>query len=272
MMKEMYTRRLAQAAKGKPGAVYDVAYGEHARHRLDLFRKEGADKAPIVVFMHGGAFVRGDKNISAEIYSNVTAWFATQGFLAVNLEYRLAPEAKFPEPVHDLARAIQWLRTHAPEYGGDPGQIFLVGHSAGGTHVASYLYDPGVGYLAEHIRGGVLMSARLRADVDPINPNAKGVAAYFGDDDPGLLEQCSPVTYAEISRVPTMVVIAQYENPLLDVYGLEMAYRLSKGRRQAMRFVQAPLHNHISLVAHFNTEEVSVGADIVEFIRGCLME
>jgi hypothetical protein len=62
-----------------------------------------------------------------------------------------------------------------------------------------------------------------------------------------------------------MIAIAEFENPLLDLYGLELAHRLAVARRRAPRFIRLTGHNHISIVAHFNTIEDNLGREIVEF-------
>lgn len=244
----------------------DLAYGPHPRHRLDIHRpptRVGA--APILVFVHGGAFVRGDKNVTGELYGNVPTWFARQGYLGINLEYRLAPDAPYPAGAEDVALAVSWIRANARAQGGDPDRLYLMGHSAGGTHVASYAYDPALGHLGKGVAAIVLVSARLRADVSPENPNAAGVRAYFGDDE-GLYEVRSPVTHAATSALPTFIAIAEYENPLLDVYGAELFYRLSLARRRAVRFLRLTRHNHLSIVAHFNTHEEILGREILDFL------
>ena len=84
--------------------------------------------------------------------------------------------------------------------------------------------------LREHgcyVNAVVLVSARLRADQLPENPNAAGVRAYFGDD-VSRYEQRSPVSFAGCNELPTFIVTAEFENPLLDLYGLEFPYRNPK--------------------------------------------
>ena len=244
----------------------DIAYGPHPRQILDLFVPAGVVDAPVVVFVHGGVFVRGDKRLSNEVYDNVLYWFARQGFIGINIEYRLAPESPWPGGADDLGLAIAWARAKVRPYGGDPGSIFAVGHSAGSTHVGTYAYDPAAGYLGRGLTGIVLLSPRLRVDVSPENPFAESVRAYFGDD-PSVYETRSPVTHAANSTLPVMIAIAEFENPLLDVYALELAYRIAVARRRSPRFMRLAGHNHISLVAHFNTVEDTLGREIVEFIR-----
>ena len=269
MVKDAYAPLLAAANNEGIAVTRDVAYGPHARQVLDVFQPTQAKNAGVAVFVHGGAFVRGDKQASPEIYDNLLYWFAKQGYVGINIEYRLAPESAYPGGADDVALAMAWLHVNAAAHGGNPARMFLIGHSAGGTHVASYVFDPALGYSGKHTRGAVLISARLRADVSPENPNAEAVRAYFGND-AVLYDQRSPVSHAACSSLPVFIVTAEFENPLLDLYGLEMAYQLSLARRQAPRYRQMRGHNHMSVVAHFNSGEDALGREILGFFEnGC---
>ena len=103
----------------------------------------------------------------------------------------------------------------------------------------------------------------MRAD----NPNAAAVKAYFGDDE-SLYEARSPVTHAAHLDVPVFIAVAEHENPLLDVYGAEFLHRVSAARGRAPRFMRLPDHNHISIVAHFNSGEETLGRGDPGVLRG----
>jgi acetyl esterase len=94
---------LEHSPKAGVTVMCDIAYGSHARQILDCFVPAGAINAPVVVFVHGGMYVCGDKRVSSEVYDNVLYWFARQGFIGVNIEYRLAPESPWPGGAEDLA-------------------------------------------------------------------------------------------------------------------------------------------------------------------------
>jgi len=247
----------------------DIPYGTHARQVLDVFRPEKpgvAAGAPVVVFVHGGAFLRGSKCAPEGIYDNVLYWFARQGCVGVNVEYRLAPEAPYPCGALDVGAAVDWVRDNAARFGGDPKRLFLVGHSAGATHVCSYALDPDVpAKPGAELAGLVLVSGRLRIDALPQNPNTRGVRSYFGDDD-SVYARRSPVSYAHLCARPVMIAIAQYENPLLDIYGAEFFWRVSAARGRSPRFVRMRGHNHSSMMFHFNTGEEILGREILGFI------
>lgn len=264
--KALYLPLLQAAPRAGVDVMRDLPYGSSPRQVLDIYRPTGSRNAPVVVFMHGGAFVRGDKDINDQMYANVLFWFAKQGFVGINVEYRLAPFATYPAGSVDLGLACQWLQQHVTEHGGDPRRLCLLGHSAGGTHVASLLCDPRP-ELAALLHGAacaVLVSARLRADVLPANPNAQGVRAYYGGN-PADYEEMSPVTHAARIPVPVFVVNAQYENPLLDLYGLEFALAVARARGVTPLHTTLADHNHVSIMAHFNSGEDWLGEQVLDF-------
>lgn len=264
---DIYSPLAERADKSTITLSTNLAYGADPRQCLDVFTPAGAKDRPVLVFVHGGAFTRGNKSVDGNIYDNVLYWFARQGYIGVNIEYRLAPAARFPAGAQDVGLAVDWIAENIGRYGGDPKNIVLMGHSAGGCHVGSYLLDPEA-VVTPHasIKAAVLVSARLRLETLPGNPNAKNVAAYCGDDQ-AVLDRCSPVNHVERCRWPVFLAIAEYENRYLDAYGLEFASRLGMIRGQAPRLVQMLGHNHTSTVAHFNTGEEWLGRQILEFLQ-----
>jgi len=264
-IKQAYLPLLMAAPRAGVSISRDLPYGAHARQVLDVYRPDGARRAPVVVFVHGGAFVRGAKDINEAMYGNVLTWFARHGCVGVNVEYRLAPEARHPDGALDVAAACDWVLDNIARFGGDPARLCLVGHSAGGTHVATYACDPMLAPRRRAIAGLVLVSARLSVDTLPENPNASGVRAYFGSGE--LSPLLSPMAHAAHLEVPVFVVHAQYENPLLDVYAAEFTHRVAQARRVAPRHMSMAGHNHVSVMAHFNSGEQLLGEQILDFFE-----
>jgi acetyl esterase/lipase len=95
--------------------------------KLDLYRPAGNGNGAAVLLVHGGGWSRGAKEMLAP---HATA-LAEQGFIAIASEYRLTGEARYPAQIHDVKRAIRWVRSHAGELGFDPDRLCLEGHSAG---------------------------------------------------------------------------------------------------------------------------------------------
>ncbi|MBW3630189.1 MAG: alpha/beta hydrolase [Gemmatimonadetes bacterium] len=113
----------------------DLAYGPGPRQRLDVYRPEDADRPrPVVLFLYGGRWQSGSR---AE-YRLIGNALTRRGIVTVIPDYRLYPDTIFPAWVEDAARAVAWTRENVGRFGGDPAQIFVVGHSAG-AHTAALL-------------------------------------------------------------------------------------------------------------------------------------
>lgn len=85
---------------------------------------------PIIVWIHGGGFVLGNTKMYESILTKLAAW---TGCIVASIDYRKAPEHKFPEPVNDCIEATQWIYDHAADYGADKSRLVVLGDSAGGT-------------------------------------------------------------------------------------------------------------------------------------------
>ena len=114
-----------------------VRYGKLPSQQLFVYPGRGAEKLPVVVFVHGGGWVHG----SPADYGFVARNIAPHGYAVVLAGYRLGPEGRFPAMLEDTAAAVAWTRAHAAEYGGDPDRILLMGHSAGAYNVAMVALD-----------------------------------------------------------------------------------------------------------------------------------
>ena len=129
--------------------VKNLAYGPHGRrNRLDVFHhRDMPQGAPIVIQIHGGGWVIGNKDQQGR---PIALHMAAHGWVCVVPNYRLSPRSTFPDHVVDLKAAIAWVREHAHEFGGDPSFIAVTGGSAGG-HLAALValsqddpaYQPG---------------------------------------------------------------------------------------------------------------------------------
>jgi acetyl esterase len=162
---------------------------------------------------------------------------------------------------------VAWAKANAAQYGGDPNRIVLIGHSAGATHVASYVFDkalqpPGGAGVA----GAVLISGRYNVGYDPADPNGRNMQAYFGDDASQYAAR-SPINHIrDGARVPVFVVVAEYDNPGLDVRGAELLAALCERDGACPRFVRLRGHNHLSEVLAFNTPDDWLGREILDFM------
>jgi acetyl esterase/lipase len=111
-----------------------IAYAKGARHTLDVCRPKSATAAPVIVFFYGGGWRSGSKRT----YRYVAKALARRGYVAVLPDYRIYPQARYPDFLDDGAQAVRWVKDKVKRFGGDPQKIFLMGHSAG-AHIAAML-------------------------------------------------------------------------------------------------------------------------------------
>ncbi|HST17186.1 MAG TPA: alpha/beta hydrolase [Gaiellaceae bacterium] len=109
--------------------VRDLSYGEGPRRNLDVYhRRDRPTGVPVVLHFHGGGFHSGNKRREAR---PLIGHLVSNGMVCASADYRLRPRVGYDEQLADAMAAIEWVRSHAREYGGDPDRIFLVGSSAG---------------------------------------------------------------------------------------------------------------------------------------------
>jgi acetyl esterase/lipase len=123
----------------------DVAYGTAGRrNRLDVWKRADLARgacAPVLLQVHGGGWVVGDK--AGQAYP-LMAHLAERGWVCVAINYRLSPRATWPDQIVDVKRALAWIRASIAEHGGDPGFVAVTGGSAGGHLAALAALTPGV--------------------------------------------------------------------------------------------------------------------------------
>lgn len=178
----------------------DLAYGDGARRRLDVYVPDGLEgPADVVVFFYGGGWDSGSK----ASYRFVGQALSSRGFVAVIPDYRLYPEVRFPAFVEDGAQAVAWVRDHIARFGGKPEPLHLMGHSAG-AHIAAvlaldhhYLDDAGIDRRAV----GSLIGLAGPYDFLPLSsPKLKRI---FAVDD---LKVTQPITFVDGGAPPTLLL------------------------------------------------------------------
>ncbi|MDB5654119.1 MAG: lipase [Tardiphaga sp.] len=263
-----FSEVLKQSSRAGVTTHRDIPYGPHERQKLDVFLPAELPSAPpVVLFIHGGAFVSGHRNRTDQIYSNVLCYLAQRHIAAINVGYRLATHATYPAATLDIAAAVDWARANAAAFGWNPDRIFLMSHSAGAAHAGSYAYDPAFFSPDKPaLAGMIVVSGRVRIDNLAENPNARRVEQYYGTD-VSQFEICSPVHHVGRDSVATFVAWAEFENPLIDVYCAELVLRLSEAKRKSPPMMWLAGHNHSSAIAHIGTSDDRLGQAIVDFIR-----
>jgi uncharacterized protein len=131
--------------------------------KLDIYVPTGPALPGLVVYVHGGAFIEGDKG-SANT-RQIVNYLLNQGFAVAAVNYRLAPKWVFPAPVQDVRAAVRWLRANATRYGYNPSGIAAAGDSSGGTLVALLATSQGVAALDDPTLGNATVSSSIRAAI-----------------------------------------------------------------------------------------------------------
>jgi arylformamidase len=115
---------------------YIIREGSPAKlTNLDIYAPTNAKKSPVMIMIHGGGWQIGDKS-NRGVSTNKVPFFSENGFIFVNINYRLSPAIAHPEHIRDVAAAVAWVHNNIEQYGGDKNKIFVMGHSAG-AHLAA---------------------------------------------------------------------------------------------------------------------------------------
>lgn len=238
--------------------VRDIAYvagSADDRQKLDLYLPKGKKDYPIVLFLHGGGFSKGDRKDAAQFGETL----AKQGIGVAAAGYRLFPEAKHPQQIQDAAKALAWLKDSAGKRGWRPDAIFVAGHSAGG-HLAALLATDEQYLKAEKlalsdIRGAIALSGAYR-----VPENRSDV---FGDE--ASRKAASPITHVHPGVPAFFLAYADKDAPDRDKLTKEFAAALLGAKAQVV-VVEARDRDHGSLFTKINTND-STGDAVIAFIR-----
>lgn len=253
------------ADNSKVKVTRDLKYGPHEKQGFDLYepKEPGKLPSPIMIFLHGGSFVAGDK----AMYANVGYHFAKLGVTSVIMTYRLAPEFKWPTGTNDLALQLKWIRDNAEKFpSGDISKIFLFGHSAGAQHVASYIFEEEYQIKNDGVAGAILASGSVY-DTDILNHNADPqYYDYFGHDNK-LYPVRSVLHKLHGRKVPVFISYAEYDKDNFQYQASRIIDALFRRDNEMPMIKQVMDHNHLSEVFHFNTGSSLFAYDILKFMR-----
>src|SRR5262245_20707130 len=190
----------------------DVKYGPADRNLLDVFVPDTASSArPVLIFVHGGGFTAGNRRSpsSTAFYDNIMLWAAKNGFVGVNMTYRLAPASPWPAGAEDIGAAVQWVADNIAARGGDAARIFLMGHSAGASHVAGYVSHPQF-YKVKNggLAGAIMVSGIYDLATWPVGGAAE--TAYYGPDT-SLYPERSAMKGLLTTDIPLMFAVPELD-------------------------------------------------------------
>lgn len=260
----IYARFQPDPAASAARVARDVAYGPDARHRLDIFTgAEGSDR-PVLLYVHGGGFIGGNKaEPDTPFYANIGNWAVRQGFVGVTMTYRLAPANPWPTGAEDVAAAVAWLRNNIAHHGGSPRRIFVAGQSAGATHVASYVAMKELHDAPQPIAGALMFSGLY--DVPSIRKGPLELH-YYGSDD-SLAERQSSLPGLIASDVPTLFTISEHDPWNFQSQAALLVSRWFAAKQTLPRMLYLPDANHMSAALGIGGNDELLTPEISAFVE-----
>jgi triacylglycerol lipase len=236
----------------------DVAYGSDPLQKLDVFspQAKAAKPRPVLLFVHGGGFVRGDKKTT----DNMVVWGVNNGMVGVDINYRLAPKNPWPAGAQDLASAIAWTRAHIAEYGGDPDHIIIWGHSAGANHVADYIGHKELqGPEAKGVKGAIILSAFYAPAI------GKAANPYYGSD-PSIQTTDAAIGRLDKASVPIFMGNAEYDPDGFRAFQKAANAGLTKAGHP-YTYVFLKDHDHLSEGMAVGTADQSLTGPLLKWMQ-----
>ena len=202
----------------EPKVQLGIPYAEpkNERQMLDVYAPTQGKNLPVVVWIHGGGWRRGDK---ADVHNKPKA-FVDKGFVLVSISYRFVPNVTVHQIAGDVAKAIRWTHDHAKDYGGDPNTIIVMGHSAGAQLAALVCTDER--YLKAEKLPLSIIKACVPVDGDTYDvplqiktvdeKRAKSYRMTFGDEE--SQKNLSSVTHvAKGKNIPPFLILHVADHP-----------------------------------------------------------
>lgn len=206
----------------------DVAYASLSpTQKLDIYLPEGEGPFPLIINVHGGGFMMGDKSNPAEADT-----FLANGYAVASVDYRLSGEALAPAQIQDLKAAVRWLRANAQTYNLDPERFVAFGQSAGGNLVALLGTSCGVAELEGADLGNADQSSCVQAVVDWFGPTdfLQMDQQFAGTSCPATHDAAnSPESMLLGAPIQTVPELAKAVNPITYVTADDAAFLIQHG-------------------------------------------
>lgn len=196
----------------------DISYLENSitslSPTLNVFssKKHKNQNAPVLIFVHGGNWNSGKK----ELYNFFGNNFARKGVITVVVGYTLSPEANYDEMANQTAQAIKWTRNNISKFNGDPDQIFLTGHSAGGHLVALAAMNPQYGIEPGTVSGIILNDAAgldMHHYLQNNPPTTRDDYLTTWSNDPENWKNASPIYHLDENIPPFLIYLGEKTYP-----------------------------------------------------------
>jgi acetyl esterase/lipase len=243
--------------------VRDLAYGGDPRQKLDLYIPDAPpSQMPVILFFYGGSWESGSK----DLYLALGQAFASKGIMVAVADYRLYPQVRYPAFVQDGAQAFAYVHAHAAHYGGDPGRLFLAGHSAGAYNAmmlaadTHYLRDAGADI--SQVCGVIGIAGPY--NFLPLRDDH--LIAIFGGAD---RQETQPITYIDGKRPPMLLAAGTGDTTVSPRNSSDLAEKL-RSFGSPVRLVKYPGVGHIGIILSLAPGfrgRTSLRSDIIQFVE-----
>ena len=238
-------KRLAsnsELTRARLGPPRRESYGPTEVEKLDIYSAKRAN-APIFVFIHGGAWLRGeakDYGYPAELFVNAGTHFVALDFIAIEKaggDLRVMAD--------QVRRGIAWTYKNASSFGGDPSRFYIGGHSSGGHLCGVALvtdWEKSFGLPPDFVKGGLCMSGMY--DMKPVRLSKRSSYVKFDDD---MEQAMSSQRHLDLLRAPVVVTYGTDETPEFQRQNRDFAAAV-KSAGKKIELIEAPNYNHFEMV------------------------
>jgi arylformamidase len=260
-MQEVLQRRAAasEAVRARLGTPRRFAYGPTVIERLDVYAT-ARPHAPVMVFLHGGAWRGGEARsqaYAAEMFVRAGAHWVVPDFATV-MDVGLEGMAA------QVRRAVAWTAEHAPAFGGDAARIYVGGHSSG-AHLAGTVlvtdWPASFGLPADLVKGGLCVSGMY--DLRAVRLSARSSYVKFDDR---IEDELSPQRHLDRLTAPVIVAYAERDSPEFQRQSREFAEAVKQAGR-LQRLIVAPALNHFEISETLASPDGLLGRAALELMQ-----
>jgi len=242
----------SREAEKKFKPVHDIAYGDHERERLDIY-PSSKKKAKTLVFIHGGYWQKFDKSL----FQFVAEAFVSYECTVVLITYPLTPSVPLATIAASCQKAVRWVHANIHQYNGDPDELYVAGHSAGG-HLAVMMMCAGP---AGMVKGVCAMSGLF--DLKPIRLSEINEIVQL---DEHAVSRNSPVDLKPVCRCPMVIAVGADESDEFIAQSEALYFSWQK-HNVPMELLRLPAINHYSIVESFADINSLLHAAMLQLMR-----
>ncbi len=248
----------------------DVTYlkkSDKSDLKMNIFvpRKTSVGPMPVLIFVHGGNWNTGNKNLYGFIGRN----FAKKGVVTVIPSYTLSPNANYDEMTHQIAAAIEWTKVNIEKYTGDSNKLFVSGHSAGGHLVALATMNSKYGIPAETVSGIILNDAAgldMKHYLENYPPTDENDYLATWTNNPEEWKNASPIYFLSKEIPPFLIYVGKKTYPSIKVANERFLKELKNYQKDVPTIYLDK--KHIPMVLQYFWPWSSRYDEILEFMGG----